>query len=123
MSKQAIVATAHLRQAQGFDLQVVGFGKSEVYHGDNEYTLLSDMRDAMIILSQVGTAVCCGALVPGASSTAPMSLSRLLCSHSVCLSLNGTTIDWCFFTCCVGTLSVCLSQRSQVVFKLSASFA
>ena len=67
-----MVAIAHLRQAQGFDLQVVGFGKSEVYHGDNEYTLLSDMRDAMIILSQVGTAVCCGALLPGASSPAPM---------------------------------------------------
>lgn len=40
-------------QAKGFDLQVVGFGKSAVYHGDNEYLLLSDMRDAMKILFQV----------------------------------------------------------------------
>eukprot|EP00050_Salpingoeca_kvevrii_P005359 m.281053 g.281053 ORF g.281053 m.281053 type:complete len:143 (+) comp11104_c0_seq55:902-1330(+) len=37
----------------GLDVQVIGFGKSEVYHGHNEYTLLSDMKDATKILSKV----------------------------------------------------------------------
>ena len=30
----------------GYDLQIVGFGQSSVYHGDNEYCLLSDMEKA-----------------------------------------------------------------------------
>ncbi|TMW55677.1 hypothetical protein Poli38472_010559 [Pythium oligandrum] len=38
-------------QRGGFDLTLVGFGKSSVYHGDNEYCLLSDMANAMKILS------------------------------------------------------------------------
>lgn len=40
-------------QAAGFDVQVIGFGKSAVYHGDNEYCLLSDMQDATRILYKV----------------------------------------------------------------------
>ncbi|RLN74239.1 hypothetical protein BBJ28_00000589 [Nothophytophthora sp. Chile5] len=39
-------------QRAGFDLTLVGFGKSSVYHGDNEYCLLSDMKDAMKILAR-----------------------------------------------------------------------
>ena len=39
-------------QEDGFDVQVCGFGKSSVYHGDNEYCLLSDMQDAIKILSR-----------------------------------------------------------------------
>jgi acetylornithine deacetylase len=38
-------------QEAGYDLQVVGFGKSAVYHGNNEYCLLSDMKNAAKILS------------------------------------------------------------------------
>lgn len=38
-------------QRSGFDLTLVGFGKSAVYHGDNEYCLLSDMQHAMQILA------------------------------------------------------------------------
>ncbi|KAL7998734.1 putative peptidase M20, bacterial exopeptidase dimerization domain-containing protein [Plasmopara halstedii] len=38
-------------QRGGFDLTLVGFGKSSVYHGDNEYCLLSDMKNAMKILA------------------------------------------------------------------------
>ncbi|KUF97901.1 Avr3b-L2 [Phytophthora nicotianae] len=38
-------------QRGGFDLTLVGFGKSSVYHGDNEYCQLSDMKDAMKILA------------------------------------------------------------------------
>jgi acetylornithine deacetylase len=38
-------------QRGGFDLTLVGFGKSAVYHGDNEYCLLSDMSNAIKILS------------------------------------------------------------------------
>ncbi|TDH71732.1 hypothetical protein CCR75_007270 [Bremia lactucae] len=38
-------------QRSGFDLTLVGFGKSSVYHGDNEYCLLSDMKKAMQILA------------------------------------------------------------------------
>ncbi|KAE9140157.1 Acetylornithine deacetylase [Phytophthora fragariae] len=38
-------------QRGGFDLTLVGFGKSSVYHGDNEYCQLSDMKDALKILA------------------------------------------------------------------------
>eukprot|EP00008_Paramoeba_atlantica_P013413 CAMPEP_0201487680 /NCGR_PEP_ID=MMETSP0151_2-20130828/15104_1 /ASSEMBLY_ACC=CAM_ASM_000257 /TAXON_ID=200890 /ORGANISM="Paramoeba atlantica, Strain 621/1 / CCAP 1560/9" /LENGTH=440 /DNA_ID=CAMNT_0047872801 /DNA_START=59 /DNA_END=1381 /DNA_ORIENTATION=+ len=40
-------------QQEGFDVQICGYGKSEVYHGDNEYCLLSDMKNATLILSKV----------------------------------------------------------------------
>lgn len=40
-------------QAAGFDVQVSGYGKSSVYHGLDEYCLLSDMKDAMKIFSLV----------------------------------------------------------------------
>lgn len=40
-------------QEAGFDVQVVGYGKSSVYHGTDEYCLLSDMKDALKILAQV----------------------------------------------------------------------
>ncbi|KAL4129248.1 hypothetical protein PRIC2_005258 [Phytophthora ramorum] len=39
-------------QRGGFDLTLVGFGKSSVYHGDNEYCQLSDMKDAFKILAR-----------------------------------------------------------------------
>ena len=35
----------------GFDLQITGFGLSSTYHADNEYCQLSDMKNAMKILS------------------------------------------------------------------------
>lgn len=37
-------------QAAGFDLQISGYGLSKTYHADNEYCLLSDMKDAFGIL-------------------------------------------------------------------------
>lgn len=40
-------------QAAGYDLQITGYGKSAVYHGDNEYCLLSDMKAATKILSTI----------------------------------------------------------------------
>jgi len=40
-------------QDAGFDIQISGYGKSSVYHGDNEYCLLSDMKDAMKILTRL----------------------------------------------------------------------
>eukprot|EP00038_Savillea_parva_P007595 m.171228 g.171228 ORF g.171228 m.171228 type:complete len:440 (-) comp13348_c0_seq1:76-1395(-) len=40
-------------QDAGFDLQISGYGKSSVYHGDNEYCSLSDMKDALKILTQI----------------------------------------------------------------------
>jgi len=39
-------------QEAGFDVQISGYGKSSVYHCDNEYCLLSDMKDAFKILMQ-----------------------------------------------------------------------
>ena len=39
-------------QRAGLDLTLAGFGKSSVYHGDNEYCLLSDMKDGLRILSR-----------------------------------------------------------------------
>lgn len=39
-------------QEAGFDVQVSGYGKSSVYHGTDEYCLLSDMQDALKILAQ-----------------------------------------------------------------------
>ncbi len=42
-----------MTQAEGFDLQVSGYGKSHVYHGNDEYCLLSDMQSAMKIFSKV----------------------------------------------------------------------
>ncbi|KAI9915102.1 hypothetical protein PsorP6_007049 [Peronosclerospora sorghi] len=38
-------------QRRGFDLTLVGFGKSAVYHGDNEYCELQDMKAAFQILA------------------------------------------------------------------------
>jgi len=38
-------------QEAGYDLQLTGYGKSAVYHGDNEYCTLSDMKSAIKILS------------------------------------------------------------------------
>jgi len=38
-------------QREGFDLQVTGYGLSKTYHADNEYCLLSDMKDAFKILT------------------------------------------------------------------------
>uniref|UniRef100_A0A7S1ZWB0 Peptidase M20 dimerisation domain-containing protein n=1 Tax=Trieres chinensis TaxID=1514140 RepID=A0A7S1ZWB0_TRICV len=40
-------------QRVGFDVQITGFGLSKTYHADNEYVLLSDMRDAFRILMRV----------------------------------------------------------------------
>ena len=34
-------------------MQICGYGKSSVYHGDNEYCLLSDMQNATKILTKV----------------------------------------------------------------------
>lgn len=39
-------------QRAGLDLTLIGFGKSSVYHGDNEYCLLSDMQNAIKILAR-----------------------------------------------------------------------
>ncbi|CAK4144117.1 unnamed protein product [Aphanomyces euteiches] len=39
-------------QRAGLDLTLAGFGKSSVYHGDNEYCLLSDMKDGFRILNR-----------------------------------------------------------------------
>mmetsp|Transcript_6748 Transcript_6748/g.12459 ORF Transcript_6748/g.12459 Transcript_6748/m.12459 type:complete len:503 (+) Transcript_6748:60-1568(+) len=36
---------------EGFDIQIAGFGRSDAYHAENEYSLLSDMADAAKILS------------------------------------------------------------------------
>jgi len=38
-------------QEMGYDLQLAGYGKSAVYHGNNEYCLLSDMKNATRILT------------------------------------------------------------------------
>ena len=38
-------------QRAGLDLTLTGFGKSSVYHGDNEYCQLSDMENAIKILA------------------------------------------------------------------------
>jgi len=40
-------------QDAGFDIQITGFGLSSVYHGDNEYCLLSDMSAAFKVLHQI----------------------------------------------------------------------
>lgn len=40
-------------QEAGFDLQISGYGKSSVYHGNNEYCSLKDMQDALKILTKV----------------------------------------------------------------------
>eukprot|EP00009_Paramoeba_aestuarina_P004670 CAMPEP_0201520882 /NCGR_PEP_ID=MMETSP0161_2-20130828/13065_1 /ASSEMBLY_ACC=CAM_ASM_000251 /TAXON_ID=180227 /ORGANISM="Neoparamoeba aestuarina, Strain SoJaBio B1-5/56/2" /LENGTH=436 /DNA_ID=CAMNT_0047919395 /DNA_START=59 /DNA_END=1369 /DNA_ORIENTATION=+ len=40
-------------QKAGFDVQICGYGKSEVYHGDNEYCNLSDMKDAAKIFASM----------------------------------------------------------------------
>ena len=37
----------------GFDIQLIGFGLSSVYHADNEYCTLSDMTNAVKILTKV----------------------------------------------------------------------
>ncbi|OQR88504.1 acetylornithine deacetylase-like [Achlya hypogyna] len=39
-------------QRAGLDLTLTGFGKSSVYHGDNEYCLLSDMQDGILMLAR-----------------------------------------------------------------------
>jgi len=38
-------------QDQGFDLHITGFGKMDAYHAENEYCLLSDMLQAIRVLS------------------------------------------------------------------------
>eukprot|EP00294_Goniomonas_avonlea_P008598 CAMPEP_0114558582 /NCGR_PEP_ID=MMETSP0114-20121206/10462_1 /TAXON_ID=31324 /ORGANISM="Goniomonas sp, Strain m" /LENGTH=437 /DNA_ID=CAMNT_0001743989 /DNA_START=8 /DNA_END=1321 /DNA_ORIENTATION=+ len=43
---------ADLKQ-QGFDVQMIGFGKMCVYHGHDEYTNLSDMANGTMILSRM----------------------------------------------------------------------
>lgn len=40
-------------QRAGFDLQVTGYGLSDVYHADNEYAKLSDLKDALKILARI----------------------------------------------------------------------
>lgn len=40
-------------QAEGFDIQLIGFGLSSAYHADNEYCKISDMKDATKILCKV----------------------------------------------------------------------
>lgn len=40
-------------QKAGYDLQLTGYGKSAVYHGDNEYCSLNDMKNGLKILSRV----------------------------------------------------------------------
>ncbi|KAF0710145.1 Aste57867_5596 [Aphanomyces stellatus] len=39
-------------QRAGLDLTLAGFGKSSVYHGDNEYCSLNDMKDGLRILNR-----------------------------------------------------------------------
>lgn len=41
----------------GFDIQLIGFGISAVYHADNEYCNLSDMVNATKILTKLITAL------------------------------------------------------------------
>eukprot|EP00211_Chloroparvula_japonica_P002561 CAMPEP_0119119090 /NCGR_PEP_ID=MMETSP1310-20130426/734_1 /TAXON_ID=464262 /ORGANISM="Genus nov. species nov., Strain RCC2339" /LENGTH=437 /DNA_ID=CAMNT_0007108505 /DNA_START=115 /DNA_END=1428 /DNA_ORIENTATION=- len=40
-------------QDEGFDVQICGYGKSEAYHADNEYALLSDMKNAHRVFCSV----------------------------------------------------------------------
>lgn len=40
-------------QEAGFDLQLTGYGISDVYHANNEYCLLSDMKDAVKIFARI----------------------------------------------------------------------
>ena len=40
-------------QAQGFDIQIVGYGKSCAYHADNEYAELQHFREASQIFAKV----------------------------------------------------------------------
>jgi acetylornithine deacetylase len=40
-------------QANGFDVQLVGFGLSAAYHADNEYCLLGDMKDGFQVLARM----------------------------------------------------------------------
>lgn len=40
-------------QAQGFDVQIVGYGKSCAYHADNEYADLQNFREAAQIFSKI----------------------------------------------------------------------
>jgi acetylornithine deacetylase len=40
-------------QNAGFDLQVCGFGLTSVYHGVDEYCLISDMKQGYLILNKV----------------------------------------------------------------------
>lgn len=48
----SLPCVAELKEA-GFDLQITGFGKSTVYHADNEYCLLSDMQAAVKVLARI----------------------------------------------------------------------
>ena len=41
----------------GFDIQLIGFGLSSVYHADNEYCQLSDMKDATKVLCNLISAL------------------------------------------------------------------
>ena len=38
-------------QAQGFDIQITGYGLTKVYHADNEYASLADMKNGFKILA------------------------------------------------------------------------
>ncbi|XP_065912244.1 uncharacterized protein [Dysidea avara] len=40
-------------QEAGFDIQVCGYGESSVYHGDNEYCSLSNMKNALKIFTHI----------------------------------------------------------------------
>lgn len=40
-------------QKAGFDIQVCGYGHSSVYHGDNEYCTLSNMKNALKIFAHI----------------------------------------------------------------------
>jgi len=51
-------------QEAGFDVQVGGYGKSSVYHADNEYCQLSDMKDAVKIFARTLTLCNDPALAP-----------------------------------------------------------
>jgi acetylornithine deacetylase len=43
----------HEMRASGYDIQLIGFGLMSTYHADNEYCLLSDMKDAMLIMGKI----------------------------------------------------------------------
>ena len=48
-------------QAEGFDIQLTGYGLSSTYHAVNEYAKLSDMQDAIKIIARVTHKINAGA--------------------------------------------------------------